>query len=161
MSFTNVTLPGGSGVPAIDAILYMLNDASPGVYVPIGNQADIDWGLKNEFADTTNQGVNWRQRIFTLHDADQIKVKAYFIPDSGNSTQEGGIEGHGFEDGLGSIAIGDNLPRYWKWVFPDGATVFFAGFLADMPISAKIGNAMELNFTVQLTGEVFLDDPNA
>ena len=61
MSVTNVNLPGGSGLPAVGSVLWIASQGSPQVYNPIGNQGNIDWSIKTEMADTTNQGTPWRQ----------------------------------------------------------------------------------------------------
>ena len=128
MALENITLPQGSGLPAVGTILSIFS-GSPATYNPIGNISNLSWDMKAVTADTTNMGTPWKQHIVTLMDAGTISGDLYFIPDS--SGNEGGIVGHSFTDtdALGEIfatqASGGDVSRSYSLDFPDGTTFLF------------------------------------
>ncbi len=158
MANTNVTLPGGSGIAAINDVIYIASAGSPQVYNPIGNLGNWSWGIKAEVADTTNQGTDWRQRIATLSDGDKISVDIFFLADGGGGQADGApFDGTtpyspSFHNGLGAVLTKRQLRQY-KVVFSDGTTWYMQAFVTSFPISSEIGKARTAKVEFQVTGE--------
>lgn len=158
MSYTNVTLPGGSGEAAVGSVLWIGSAGSPQVFNPIGNLGNMDWGIKTELADTTNQGTPWRQRIVTLHDGDKFTAELHFRPDGGGGqTDTAPYDGvtpfsPSFHNGLGSIHTQGQLRQY-KLVFPDGTTWYFQAIMTDFPINMDLTKDLLCKIVFQVSGE--------
>jgi len=158
MSYTNVTLPGGSGLAAVGSVLWIASAGSPQVYNPIGNLGNMDWGLKAEFADTTNQGTPWRQRISTLKDGDKFTAELHFMPNGGggqtdNTTFDGVTPfSPSFSHGLGSVFTQSQLRQY-KLVFPDNTTYYIQMFISDFPMSMDLSKDLLCKLTFQVSGQ--------
>lgn len=158
MSLVNTTLPGGSGEAAVGSVLWIASLGSPQVYNPLGNQGNIDWGIKTEFADTTNQGTSWRQRIATLHDGDKMNVEIHFIPSGGGGAHDGAtFDGvtpfsPSFNNGLGAVFTQGQLRQY-KWVFPDATTWYFQAIIAEFPVNADLTKDILSKVSFQISGQ--------
>jgi hypothetical protein len=154
MAIQNVNLPQGSGIPAVGTLLAMGNNGSPLVYNPVGNQGNIKNAFKAETADTTNQGVIWRQMIATLLDAGKMDVMIHFIPDSVGRDNASGLLGHSL---VSPGALGDVFRRQelrpWKLTYPDGSGFYFEAFIVDFPIEADLTKDLILNMGLQMSGE--------
>ena len=158
MSVTNVNLPGGSGLPAVGSVLWIASQGSPQVYNPIGNQGNIDWSIKTEMADTTNQGTPWRQRIATLHDGDKLTAEIHFLPSGGGGAHDGAVfdgvtpYSPSFANGLGAVFTQGQLRQY-KIVFPDGTTWFMQAIITDFPINMDLTKDLICKVVFQISGE--------
>jgi hypothetical protein len=152
MSNININLPYGSGEPGVNTILRLANLGSPQIYNPVGNVGNIKWGLKNKGADTTNQGVSFTQSIPTVTDVGTFTADLHFIPSSTGSDGVAGLEGHGFDSGLGQIFTLKQV-RPWSVTFPDGTGAYFMGYILDFPIDAAIEKDLMVNMTIQVSGE--------
>ena len=158
MSLTNVTLPQGSGLPAVGSVLWIASLGCPVVYNPIGNLGNMDWALKAEVADTTNQGTNWRQRIVTLHDGDKLTAELHFMPNGGGGQHDGtSFDGTtpyspSFNNGLGARHT-QGIVSAFKLVFPDGTTWYFSAIITDFPIQMDLTKDLMCKVVFQITGE--------
>jgi hypothetical protein len=154
MSIPNITLPGGSGIPAVGSILNLLVYNSPQTYKPVGNMGNLKWGMKTMDADTTNQGTIWKQGIPTLNDGGTITGDLHMIPASAGADYNANtLEGHSFDSGLGNIMINREV-RQWRLDWPDGSGIYFSAYFTEYPVDMNLEKDMEANITLKVTGEV-------
>ena len=154
MPLTPITLPGGSGIPAVGTILSISNLGSPPVFIPLGNVGNIKWDMKTKSADTTNQGTVWEQSIPTLLSAGTVTFDIHFIPGSPGRDGLSSIvpEGHSFSSGLGYIFINQQI-RTYTFRFPDGTLEVFTGYIEDFPIEAHVDKDLLSNIKLKVTGQ--------
>jgi hypothetical protein len=154
-TLTDVTLPEGSGIPAVGTVVSVSNLGSPPVFNPIGNQGNITENMKVEQADTTNQGTRWKQSIPTLFDPGTEVMDIHFIPSSPGQDGNVGIVGHKFTGGggsLGDMFLNQEI-RTWQKEYPDGTIEQFQAYLLDFPVTSDVAKDLMLKLTLQRTGQ--------
>ena len=155
MSQTPINLPYGSGEAANGSQLALLNLASPAVYQLIGNVGNEDWALSIKDAETSNQGLPWTQGIPCIVDGGDFTFDLMLVPSSvGNEeSASAGLEGHGFETGLGWVAT-QRQTRQWKLTWPDGTGIYFSAYFTKFPVSMPVDKALTAKCALKITGAV-------
>ena len=158
MSLVNVTLPSGSGLPAVGSVLWIASMGSPQVYNPIGNLGNQDWAMKAETADTTNQGTAWRQMIVTLRDGGKFTAALHFMPNGGGGQHDGALfDGvtpfsTSLANGLGAVFTSGQTRNY-KLVFPDGTVEYMQMIITDFPINMDVTKDLDVKVGFQVVGQ--------
>ena len=148
----NITLTGGSGIPAVGTILSVLTQTSPGDYLAIGNAGNLKWSLKREIADTTNQGTPWKQSIATLYDGGTVTIDLHYIPGSPGIDTSGAF-GHNFPTGLGSLFLQFNTLLSFSLTYPNGTQVFLNGHITEFAQTMDLTKDLMANVTITISGE--------
>jgi hypothetical protein len=160
MSFQNVNLTQGSGLPAVGTRLAVGNNASPLVYNLIGNQAKITTDTKTDTADTTNQGSQWDQSIPTLLVGGEISVEIFYQPDSVGADGTTGLVGHAATSpgALVDMFLNQEI-RPWRLMWPDGSAQYFQAYISTIPVTSDpTGKALMLAMKLKITGAIFCTD---
>lgn len=148
-SIENITLSGGSGVPAVGTVLSVLTQTSPGAYLAIGNLGNWGLPLSRDVADTTNQGTIWKQTIGTLFDIGKIPVEIHYVPGSPGIDTSGAF-GHGFTTGLGSFFLQFNTLLNFSLTAPGGQQAFFSGHITKFDLNFDL--TKDIMLKCEITG---------
>lgn len=152
----NVTLSGGSGIPAVGTVLAIGVQVSPLSYLAIGNLGNLDWPIKRAVADTTNMGTIWKQSIGTLLDGGVFTADMHYIPGSVGIDPSGAF-GHNFQTGLGSYFVEFNTLLYFSLTFPGGQQIYFTGHITEFNITMNLEKDLMAKISIQVSGQpVFL-----
>jgi hypothetical protein len=152
MSIENITLSGGSGIPAVGTILSVLTQTSPGDYLAIGNMGNIDWPLSRATADTTNQGTPWKQSVGTLFTGGDISAEFHYVPGSAGIDPSGAF-GHGFASGLGYLFTQLNTLLNFSITGPGGQQIFFTGHITKFPLAFDLTKDIMVKMTIEVSGQ--------
>lgn len=150
----DITLPAGSGLPALGTILFMSNQGSPAVFNPVGNLSNLKINFKTMSADTTNMGTPWTQSIPTLLSGDTLSGELHFIPNSAGKDNTTGTVGHSFglPGAIGQVFASRQVREY-EIVYPDGTSCFFQAFVENYPVDANVEKDLKINITWKITGQ--------
>jgi hypothetical protein len=126
--------------------------ASPNTYTEIAEVKNI--GGPNESSDEIQvthlrSPSNYHEFLQSFKDGGEIPCVANYIPS--NATHASGASGL-----RGLFASGEN--RGWKITLADGTLLYFDGYVKALGTPIQVGNAVELNFTIRVTGPVTADE---
>jgi hypothetical protein len=152
MAIENITLTGGSGIPAVGTIISVLTQTSPGAYLAIGNVGNIKWSLKREIADTTNQGTAWKQSVATLWDGGTVSFDMHYIPGSPGIDTSGAF-GHNFQTGLGSLFLEFNTLLSFQINYPNATQVFFNAHITEFQQTLDLTKDAMAAITLTVSGQ--------
>lgn len=125
---------------------------SPNSYTEIAEVKNI--GGPNESADEIEvthlrSPGSYREFLASFKDGGEIPCVANYIP--ANATHASGASGL-----RGLFASGD--VRGWKITLADGTLLYFDGWVKALGTPIQVGNAVELNFTIRVSGAVTADE---
>jgi hypothetical protein len=147
-------MPPSVAINAFGTLLKRGDGGSPENFTTVTEIVDIDGpNMKQDIVDVTHmQSVGgFRERKITLRDGGTISLVGHYLPTDQTQSSVNGL----FNDFI------NGTQKNFQIVYPGGGSYYqFAAFVTDAKPGAKLGNVLELNVTLTITGSVFASSVN-
>lgn len=148
-------MPQTEAFSAQQSYISVGDSASPNTYTEVAEVKNI--GGPNEAAeeiDVTHlrSPGSYREFLQSFKDGGEIPIVANYIPThSTHGSGSGGVRG----------LFASGAVRGWRITLADGTLLYFDGWVKAIGTPVQVGNAVELNFTIRVSGAVTVDEVEA